>query len=225
MMREWELSTPLSLVEGGLFTVWDHALDLTVRRQRSTLVYPYRIHDQVGHEMFQIRRSRLGRRVLTDARGSLVVGSMGKPIPTLHRRQRVFDSSRKTLFSIKTRRAFHKPFTVLELFTNSTSTVPDFIIQGDFKTRNVDVVKLDSKEVVAKISTNRRSHFSGNLHVSKNLFWVSVPVGGDAAFAVLVAMALDNIVTEIRQVNDRDPTRKRRKRDIFHTIHPRSRKR
>lgn len=193
MSHQGDVSPPLAIVGGGRWTT-NEPVDLVLKEKVFSLGGDgFTITDHAGNGVFSVKGSFMSmseRKTLKDMEGG-AIATLGEAFISLHKTQKVFDPDGNLLFALKKKSMIQLLSSNMEVFLNDDNNQPDFEIKGNFHAKDFTVTHVATNQEVAKIT--RESFNARNFITGQDTYVVQVPTGGDVAFAILVAIAADEI--------------------------------
>lgn len=183
----------MAIVGGGRWTTTG-PVDFVVKENVFSLSGDgFTITDHAGNPVFSVKGSLLSlseKKTLKDMEGR-VVGKLAEALISLHKTQRVLGPDGNLLFVVKKKSMIQIMSSSMQVFLSDGDKDPDFEIKGDFRSKHFTVTHIATNQEVAKIT--RKGLNINNIVFDQDTYIVQVPTGGDIAFAVLVAIAADEI--------------------------------
>eukprot|EP00181_Compsopogon_caeruleus_P004433 CAMPEP_0184679840 /NCGR_PEP_ID=MMETSP0312-20130426/2716_1 /TAXON_ID=31354 /ORGANISM="Compsopogon coeruleus, Strain SAG 36.94" /LENGTH=188 /DNA_ID=CAMNT_0027129561 /DNA_START=121 /DNA_END=687 /DNA_ORIENTATION=+ len=154
------------------------------------------VKDHTGRDIFMVEGHAISmsdRKSMKAADGTEVAELREKAI-SMHKGQDVVDPDGNFLFTVRKSGMIQMFSSELEIYLGDGDREVDFDIKGDFREKSFKVTSRSSGEEILDIS--RKGFNAANLIFDSDSYVISVPAGGDMAFAALVAIAVDEICQE-----------------------------
>ncbi|XP_024980649.1 protein LURP-one-related 12-like [Cynara cardunculus var. scolymus] len=173
----YEKETHLTVMKTSLFFAGD---GFTVYDTNAQIVFRVDSYGPDAHDA--------GELVLMDPSGRCVL-TVRRKRPSLHQRWEGFLGERKEgekpIFSAKRSSMIGRSNVTVEVFGGRTE---EYVIEGSFGHRNCTIYDSE-KETMAEM--RRKVDSSTNMKLGKDVFWLTLKAGFDAAFAMGLVLVLD----------------------------------
>uniref|UniRef100_A0A7S1T6V1 Tubby C-terminal domain-containing protein n=1 Tax=Compsopogon caeruleus TaxID=31354 RepID=A0A7S1T6V1_9RHOD len=185
-----------SIIEGGRWNAKE-PMELICKENVFSLSGDgFEIKAHNGRNMFKVEghaMSMRDRKTMHAADGTIVAELREKAF-SLHKGQDVVDREGHFIFTVRKAGMIQMVRSNLEIYLGDGDREIDFEVKGDFLSKSFKITKKSTGKEVANIS--RKGLNASNMMFGADTYVVSVPTGGDMAFAVLVAIAADEIYQE-----------------------------